>query len=269
MIMDLSVKRTGIFSLRLCVFAVIKTLIQRHSCLPVIIALLLCSCGHLKDPEEVIIIGHFENAAGKKILLSMLLPGETIRIDSSVISKKGTCSFTFKPENTGFYLLSVSGSQQIPIVTEKGETINLSGDLKTKPNNFTITGSPGSSLLKDFFNYSDLNLKKADSLTDILRHNQDKPGFYRMTRDFDPLFKKIMEDQRAFERRFILSHRYSIVSLVILNYHLGLKPVLSPMEDFDLFLLLDSTLSARYPQNKQVIFHHQRVLEIQKGINSQ
>jgi hypothetical protein len=224
----------------------------------------LFSCGIVKNKEDVIINGHLDNAAGKKVVLSELLPEETIEIDSAIISTKGSFSFKLKPESAGFYLLRISGDQKIPLVIDKGETISLSADINMKPVVHNVSGSTGSLLLKEFLSHSELNLERADSLNDILKQNQDKPGFYQMTIAFDPVFKKIMEEQQDFERKFIFAHLNSLTSLIVLNYQLGLKPVLTLKSEPELFLMLDSTLSTRYPQNKNVLFHHQRVMEFKR-----
>ena len=222
------------------------------------------SCGTHHNTDEIKLTGTLINATGKKIMLSELLPAGTVMLDSSVLSSEGAFAFRFKPDSAGFYLLRIPGNRKILLVSERGEMISITADLNINPFTYSIVGSPGSSLLRDFLFYSEKNLAKADSLTGILRQNQDNPEFYGMTRDFDPLFKNIIDDQKKFERRFILANKYSMASLIVLNYKLGLKPVLTLESEPELFLMLDSTLSSRYPQNKHVLFHHQRVMEFKR-----
>lgn len=229
-----------------------------------LLILFISSCATQINTDEILITGTLKNATGKKILLSELLPAGTAVLDSTVLTSEGTFTFRFRPESAGFWLLTLPGNRKITLVSDKGESIRLVADLSMKPFSYSIEGSPGSFLLRNFFIHSERNLLKADSLTNILRQNENNPEFYRMTLDFDTLYKNIMDDQKELESRFILANKYSIASLIVLNWKLGTKPVLTFESEPDLFVMLDSTLSSRYPQNKHVLFHHQRVMEYKR-----
>ena len=53
----------------------------------------------------------------------------------------------------------------------------------------------------------------------------------------------------------------SLASLIVVDYKLGILPVLKEDEDFDLWVKLDSSLTQGYPANKHVLFFHQKVAE--------
>ena len=63
---------------------------------------------------------------------------------------------------------------------------------------------------------------------------------------------------------FINKNSNSLASLIVLNYSFGMNPVLSPEKDFAYYQKLESTLFRKFPENKHVKFHHQRVLELQR-----
>ena len=72
------------------------------------------------------------------------------------------------------------------------------------------------------------------------------------------------KDQKILERTFIKQNPGSLTSLIVLNYKFGLTPVMKMEDDFSVFLDIDSALSIHYPDNKHVIFHHQRVIDYQR-----
>ena len=228
------------------------------------IIVIFFSCSRPLKPVGITVSGHFQNASGKKIYFSELEVDGIKNLDSTVLDDKGVFQFYHKPVDAGFYLIKSSSGENILLLMEKEESANVSADFKKAPFNYEVTGSSGSTCLKNFYSQTFINLSKADSLASILRKLKDTPDLYPKSVAFEPLFQNIIEDQKNLEKLFIRNNIKSLSSLIALNYKFGILPVLQEDEDFDLYLKLDSTLSKIYPSNKHVLFLHQRVAEHQR-----
>jgi len=225
------------------------------------IIVILFSCSTQINPKGIIINGQFLNGAGRTIYFSELIVNGINNLDSAILDETGLFRFRFNPSETGFYIVKSSNGEYILLLLEKEEVVNVFADLKRQPFNYQVDGSPGSSLLKIFYDHSLINLITADSLRSVLMENQESPNFYTLSLSFDSLFQKLIDNQKIIEKTFIKQNPNSLASLIVLNFKFGMAPVLNPEEDFPVFLKLDSTLSIRYPGNKHVAFHHQRVVE--------
>jgi hypothetical protein len=226
--------------------------------------IILFSCTDPAKKEGVVITGQLQNASGVKLKFQELDVDSIHNLDSIMLDEKGLFRFSVNPSDAGFYILKSSTGEYILLLLEKEEEVNVFADLKNQPFDYKVNGSPGSILLKEFYDQTLINLLKADSLRSLLMENRDSPSFYQLSVSFDTLFLKLMEDQKAIETTFIHKNPNSLASLIVLNYKFGMMPVMTTEEDFPIFLKLDSALSMGYPSNKHVAFHHQRVMEYQR-----
>jgi hypothetical protein len=224
------------------------------------------SCNRQSKPEGISVTGHFLNASGKKIYFSELDFDAINNLDSTILDEKGAFRFNRKTTNAGFYLLAASTGENVLLLMEKEELAVVEADFKKVPFDYDVSGSPGSTLLKNFYSETFPQLSKADSLASNLKQLKNTPEFYPKSVEYEPLFQKIMDDQKKLEKGFIQNNNKSMASLIVLNYKFGMMPVLQEDQDFYLYLMLDSTLSVVYPSNKHVLFLHQKVIEHQQEV---
>jgi hypothetical protein len=222
--------------------------------------IILVSCSGAKHPEESQVTGQSGHLPGEWIWLKELTVNGINVLDSLQTGSDGRFTFHLTPQYTGFYLLSSEGNQLVLLIG-KGDRLRITGDPGNPAGKIIIEGSPESSLLQDFFGKTSLNRKKADSLKNILEQHLGDPDYYTLSASFDTLFGSILDAQRKLETGYIRTHPGSLTSLVVLNYSFSPSPVLSLQDDFPLYHRLDSTLSAKYPGNPHVVFHHERVAE--------
>jgi hypothetical protein len=232
--------------------------------LMVLLTLLTVSCTESKKKGGIVINGKFQNAQGVKVIFRELDVDSIHELDSITLDENGFFRFRFNPSDAGFYILKSSSGEYILLLLEKEEEANVFADLKKQPFDYQVEGSPGSLLLKEFYDRTFINLSKADSLRSILMKNRESPSFYQLSLSFDSLFQKLIDDQKILEKTFIQQNPNSLASLIVLNYNFGMNPVLTAQEDFALFLKLDSALSIKYPANKHMTFHHQRIIEFKR-----
>jgi hypothetical protein len=145
------------------------------------------------------------------------------------------------------------------LMLNPGDKIDLSGSARDFPDNVVVKGPKEAMLLNDFFRHTRANERQVDSLEMLLAERQDSSDYYQLTQKLDTPFRQIWDRQRSYEMTFIDNNSGSLASLVVLNYAFGMSPVLSPEEDFAWYRKLDSALFVKFPENKHVKFHHQRV----------
>jgi hypothetical protein len=235
---------------------------KANSIIILLLSLIIFSCADPARKEGVVIDGKFQNASsGIRVMFGELDVDSIHNLDSITLDETGLFRFRFNPSETGFYIIKSSSGEYILLLLEKNEEVNVFADLKKQPFFYQVDGSPGSALLKEFYDHTLINLITADSLRSALMENRESPDFYKLSLSFDSLFQKLIDRQKIIEKTFIQQNPNSLASLIVLNYKFGMTPVLNPEEDFQVFRKIDSTLLIRYPSNKHVAFHHQRVVE--------
>lgn len=229
----------------------------------ILMLLLFSSCKH-HDPNTALVTGGFSDGAGLIWILQEMGTHEIRTVDSVIAGKDGTFRFSTVLTEPGFRLLQANSGKILVLLLSPGDTVELSGRSVDFPDRVILKGPKDAILLNDFFRRTRVNERTADSLDMVLAEYQDSACYFRVTQRLDTLYRKVWEGQRSCETEFILKNPASLASLVVLNYAFGMSPVLSPEEDFDYYLMLDSALSGRYPANSHVKYHHQRVEEIRR-----
>jgi len=230
----------------------------------IIVALsLMAGCNSNEKPvDEFIIHGKLKNTLGEKIVLQQLKIDSLKPIDSVNIDDNGEFIFKHKPQGISFYLLKVSDDNFITLLADKGEKIEITGDLRQLANEYNVTGSDGSTLLCEFNTHTRENYRKTDSLYKVQTLYQDSTNYVTIKKNIDSVFETVFADQQQYNQKFIQKNRTSLSSLIALYQVFGRQKVLNERDHFSIFKLLDSTLFMIYPQNDYVLELHTRV----KGI---
>ena len=232
-----------------------KYLVKLTLLLPLIVVF---SCRNSTSPEGFTISGKIPALSGQKVILKELDPKEIKTMDSLTVGASGNFIFSEKNGDAGFYLLQFEGGKELVLSIETGDNPEISGDLKNIPERLQVSGSEGTRLLKDFYSIANKNKAKVDSLKSLLQAAEGSPDFYSLSLSADSAYQKIAAAQKTIEKDFIDKHRESLASLIVLNYTLGTLPVLTMDEDLDYYQKL-TALAVKYPNNKHVIYHQQRI----------
>jgi len=216
------------------------------------------SCIREQKADRFTIQGQFSNSRGEKIVLCEMDVKEVIALDSANIGKNGKVDFSHQLDQPGFYLFMFPEGRQVILVMKRGENLLIKGDLRDPAGAFSLSGSEGSQLLESFFQATNKNKVRIDSLKRVLRNHEGSGDFLRFSMTADSMFFRISEDQKKSEKEFIDRNPQSLASLIVLNYSFGPKPVLTMEEDLPYYQKLTS-LYRIYPKNKHVLFHLARV----------
>ncbi len=237
-----------------------RKLIPHYVILLIVVMTILLSCNPSNKGQELHVLGKVQHA--ETVFLLEQHPAELIPVDSATFSDEQAFYFILQPTETGIYTLRFSEEKQVVFIASPGDTITVIGDLNHFPASIQVMGNEETILLQAFYSYSNENHLKIDSLQSIVEEHQNDPDFYSLTLQLDSAFAKIWEEQRAYEKDFIREHPGTLATLLVVNYHFGVRPILSPDIDSVDYNMVDSGLIATYPDNKHTQFFHRWLKEV-------
>lgn len=239
--------------------------LSRYLIRPLIVSLLvmglliITSCSSNKE-NRILIHGRIEGISETLCLLEQKT-FDLVKIDSATPDNNGVFILSINATETSIYALRVTPEQQVIFIAGPGDSILITGNLNSYPSLIQISGNEETELLHSFYAYSAENLREVDSIQTIIEKNQGTADFYELTVRADSLFNQIWERQKRYEIEFIREHAGKFSTLLVVNYHFGVKPVLSPKLNQEQYRKVDSGLMARFPGNRHALFFHQWLKE--------
>jgi len=237
-----------------------KTMTSGWTALLLIMVLINPSCHHENDRQRLIVTGTVVNLAGMIYLLEQDT-AELRKLDSISLTGDSTFEFTVFPDETSIYAIRFKSTRQLVFIAAPGDTIRIRGDFLDFPGTFMMEGNPETALLQSFYRFTFQNTRKVDSLQQIIELSQGTADFYSLSVRTDSLFALIWEMQRDYEKALLRENAGALASLLIVNFHFGVKPVLSPETDRSDYARVDSSLRVAYPGNRHVAFFHRWLRE--------
>jgi peroxiredoxin len=221
-----------------------------------------------KSADEAIIEGRLTEAQHTTFYLFQLLPDSTPLIDSATTDTDGAFTFKVTPNETSFYLIRRTQSNFITIALNKNETISIEGSGRDLMGSYTVKGSEESVVLWKYNNLAQKSQEKIDSLSQRLEESKALPDYPSVRKSLDSAYMSIYETCRKEVKSFLLDHRSSLSTVIIVNRNLGNTPLLTLDNDFDLYSTIDSALSKKYIGNRNFEAFHQAIKENRKKFTS-
>ena len=223
-------------------------------------------CVQQKEDGQAMISGQFTKYPGQWIYLDELEVKKTIPIDSVRTDDEGNFTFELKLDDAGFYLLKTSPTNHLILLIEKEENIEVHSSNLDFLEGYEVGGSPGSMILSEYNDFMFNQKSRLDSIGKVYNESKGSEDFLSVKNKLDSVYLSIVADQKEYIQDFINENPGSLASLIVLNRKLGMAEVVDEEADFRLLFITDSLLSQKYPGNKHVLDHHQRVKEIQTRI---
>jgi thioredoxin-related protein len=195
--------------------------------------------------------GTIKESIQKNIYLQKVDINSTVLIDSSVINSKGSFRFRVKTTEPDFYQVGYSDKDFITLLAEPGEKIQLSFNGYSLSDNYIISGSKGSELVRIL----DLQLIKTKSKIDSL-----STAYERADKEPDPEVKKplleqeylnLLKEQRKFNIAFIINNINSLASIKALYQRINDQTyVLYDTRDLQYLKIVSDSLKHHYPDSR-------------------
>ena len=236
---------------------------SRRLMLPIPLMLLLLffpGCRQSEQPTTVQLT--LLDTAPREVILLQQDPFLINRLDSMVVQPGIPVPFQFTIPETGIFALRVGAAEKIVFIANPGDQMDISADMADFEGSISVTGNQESQRLQEFYRVASRNKARVDSLQKMIEESQYDPDFFAITLELDSCFNQIWEDQKACEINFIRENPGSLASLLVLHYHFGVKPVLSPVEDSAIYNLVDQALMQSLPGNQHAFFFHQLNKEV-------
>jgi peroxiredoxin len=213
-------------------------------------ALFLAGCNNKKS---FTVHGSIKGKTEKYIYINRLDVNTPVLIDSAKISGKGSFRFTVKATEPDFYQLGFSTTNFITLLAEPQEKINLSFSTKNLYENYTVSGSPGSSKLQVLDTSLAGTRRKLDSLTTVYKQSAKEPGFETKGAALDAEFAGLAKAQRKKNIEFIINNINSLASIKALYQKLTPETyVLYEPNDLQYLKIVTDSLTRHYPNSKHV-----------------
>lgn len=226
--------------------------------LPLII---LFACG----PNHIKVTGVIKDTKKEMIYLDRMGAGDIVSVDSSGINKHGEFNLKTKASELNFYRLRISDNNFVTLLTGPGEKIRITSDKEYLPENYELTGSENSQKVRLLDNHLLETQKKLDSITNLFKELNDKPGFDTISEGLDEAYLKVVDEQRNFNIRFVLENLNSLASIKALYQKFDENTyVLYKNRDLQYLKIVSDSLQKSYPESK---ITKALVADLEQGIN--
>jgi len=215
------------------------------------------------------IIGSLIEGAGAYVLLEEMGAREYIPVDTVECDASGSFSLEFFPDQLAFYVLRYGQSGYTTLLIEPGENLQFSGKL-TDPGAYSVTGSPGSKLLRELAHEHKRTLDGLGEIGRLNREHLSSPDYATLKQQLDRQFDSITTSFQSYSLHFIHDNPGSPAILIALYnlYGQGL-PVFSPQTDLGVYQFVDSVLMIGHSDLEAVSLLHAQVNEAKRILNSE
>ncbi|MGA1977365.1 MAG: TlpA disulfide reductase family protein [Bacteroidales bacterium] len=213
-----------------------------------IILILFTSC---KRKESFLIRGSTRDGHHKYVYLSRIDISSVVPIDSAIIGMKGNFFFRVKAKEPDFYQLGYSSADFITLLANPGEKISIVLNGSKTFNNYSVTGSEGSSLIR-IIDYKLIDTKnKLDSLSSLYQIESGKPGFETKKQLLEQEYRDIVKEQRKFNIGFILRNTKSLSIIKAIYQRINDQTyVLYDPHDLQYLKIAADSLKRYYPESR-------------------
>jgi len=215
-----------------------------------LLALFAAGCNNKKS---FTVHGLIKGKTEKYIYINRVDVNTPVLIDSAKISGKGRFRFTVKASEPDFYQLGFSGTNFVTLLAEPQEKITLIFNSKNLYENYTVSGSPGSSKVQSLDVTLAETKRKLDSLTLIYNKAAKEPGFETRGPALDAEFASLAKAQRKKNIEFIINNINSLASIKALYQTITPDTyVLYEPNDLQYLKIVTDSLTRHYPNSKHV-----------------
>ena len=217
----------------------------------IIPVLILAGCN---NRNSIRITGTAKDTPGQQIYITRMDVDSPIKIDSSEIKKDGRFRFRIKATEPDFYQVGYSASEFVTLLASPGEDIRLEFGNARLSDDYTVSGSEGSSLVREL----DLRLintrNRLDSLSRIYEALADKPEFKEQGPLIEDEYREIVKDERLFSINFILNNLSSLATVKALYQKFNDDSyVFYQVRDLQYFKIATDSLKKYYHGSKHTL----------------
>ncbi|MBI4648113.1 MAG: AhpC/TSA family protein [Bacteroidia bacterium] len=208
------------------------------------------------EPEGFILEGQIKNASGKKIYLENYNKKTK---DSAFIDKEGNFSFNGMTTTPNFFNLYFDPNSPVLLIVDSLDRLKITADVNDLFGTCRVSGSADAELL------SEMRIKFAENyyrLKTIPPPTQEDSDSVKLQKYI--MANTILKEHKEYLIEYVKKHPSSLaVSFDARNY------VLTPETDYELFKMVDDSLTKKYPDSKHTKMLHANIIEAKRKIDLQ
>jgi len=187
----------------------------------------------------------------------------TIVVDSTLPDKSGTYILEGYTSQPDFYIVYFHPRQYINLIIQPGDDFRVITNATSFDVNYLVEGSKDSRLIQKMVNMQTRTLGKITEISTLYENSVGKEDFGRIKAGVDSTYERVFAEHKQFSVDLIKNNPGSLAGLMALYQQLGRNaPVFDYMKDFQYYELVDSNLSALYPNSEAVIDLNRKVTEL-------
>jgi peroxiredoxin len=230
-----------------------------------LIAIFISGCN--LQPDHFDLTGKILDARGGKLILEKLgANNKKTGIDSAILDETGSFKLSAHTKDPGFYSLSLDHKRSIILAAHPDEKIEIQASAKDMSKVYSVTGSRDSELTRDLMMRTNLMLSRIEDLGKIYYDSIHSSHIAEIKLKLDSSYHILINDHRLATFEFIKSNPASLASLMALyqvvpsSNPMQSKLIVDPMENLNLYELIDSSLMKHYSASEPVMILHQQVI---------
>lgn len=229
----------------------------------------LISCSQ-HEGEKISVTAELELPANTQVKLIHLDIDKATTIDSVLLVNDKEFSLTWNLEHPALFTLRLVGIQDIFMVIHPGDEIHLNIDNTISPIGYTVEGSTDSRLVNEIMTQHYRVRGDITQLSIDYENSKRNPETFSAQKvKFDSIYDNLIDDHKKNTTEFIRKNAESLACIFALYQDFGKQksqPLFDKYADIDVFNLVDSCLSSRYPLTDAVIALNRDVTEIKEQI---
>ena len=229
--------------------------------------ILLIGC---KD-NTIEISGKLDKAvSGSYIYLSELKSNLLEPVDSLKLAADGKFLFTSEIKAPTFYVLKTDDSNILTLIVSPGEKVSISAGFTSLGEPESVSGSDDTKKMMEYNKALNNTRDKLTGLSQIYYENVDSPDLPNVEATIDSMARQYLGEINSYTKKYIDENIKSLVSLVALYQQVAANVfVLSPIDDIEYFIKVDSSLYSLYPESEPVVTLHDQVRQLLESVGGQ
>lgn len=233
-----------------------------------LIVFVLLSCNKSKDNFTV--SGTLELPVKAKVKLMNLGVDKAATTDSVLVEQSKSFKLNGSIDNSALFSLRIEGFKDIFLVIHPGDEIQLDIDNATSPSAYSVQGSTDSRLVNEIMTKHNRTRDKITQLSIDYENSKQTPETFQAQKvKFDSIYDHLLTSHKNETSTFIKLNAQSLACIFALYQDFGKQksqPLYDVFSDIEIFNLVDSSLSIRYPKTEAVIALNRDVTDIKEKI---
>lgn len=234
---------------------------MRISYLLSLLLFLVYSCSG--DKHNFTVEVHVDGSGSDLLYLAQRTLTGTLMVDSVAADKEGAYVLEGYAKQPDFYVLYFHPRQYINLIIQPGDDFRVLTDASSFDVNYLIEGSKDSRLIQKMVNMQTRTLEKITDISTTYEKSRHLNNFEKLKVKIDSTYDQVVNEHRQFSIDLIEKNPTSLASLMALYQQLGRNtPVFDYKRDFRYYEMVDSNLTAIYPNSEPVIDLNRKITEL-------